>query len=1376
MSVPPPSAVPVPWDAESRARLGPYRLIERLGCGAFAPVWLAEEVHDGCTLREVAIKLFTMPGDIVPASMDAERWRAAIVDEARALCRVEHPNVVRCYTLQRDDARGVAGLVMELARGESLQERLQTGGRLPVREVVEAGIDLAWALAAVHAVGLVHRDVKPANVVRGPRGHKLVDFGIVVPFAEALRSRAAPLAGWNEPYFERTASPNSATVEESSPSFAGPFPLAGTPGYVAPECLVPGGPSGSPSADLYALGVTLFKLAAGMRPDEHRHDSPTRAMATGAHPGSAVRLDALLDASTPGLTALSDVVASLLAPDPGARARHADRVARELERVRADLLPTSPEASSACPRAAALAALDLPAPAVLAPLFARAREAELADAARSFGELGLGVVRYAVATGLARLASMPTACATPALAEALREARPTPGSWCHLGRALVETLRSLDGPSAAPFAFLADEGLSAAIDALLRGDGDHDRLEKSGLQLDRLLISARDLLSSTSIDGRAIALDPWLPILAGRLLLPEAPRDPGQQWRAMDPVSGARSDAPLLDAVVRRLLHHEPEAPRSVALRRPPLIGRDAEMIAIDRLTAEASSGRVRFALLTGPHGIGRTRLLDAAVERTGAARLLRLACSPERRSPLRPLIRALAALPQRDAEALRQITDAVERALTPGALSGSDSAGDALEGVEDALLWASADELLVIAVDDVQWGDPHTLALLRLLVERAAGSAAGHLLVLVAAQDQPNPGAALRKLRGAVSGAIRSGIKHVALEPLGADDVRRLARAIAPITPALEDAVIRGAGGAPFLVLHALAAWREAGAIAWRNGLLGPVDADALSDVPGVSDLLGARVDAYFDPASSAGKSALRTLALVALHGGGLRAEVLLPLGGSDVGATEEALEALVDAGILAASGHGPEYGFAQEMVRQAALNLVHRRPWLSRLHRALLDAVAEGPGAARDAAFLADGYEKLGASGPARRFRRLAMIVATDAGLFHEAAEHGDRLVAATEGADEHAALTLETIAVLVNGRLFEAARRRLDLLTTAPGTVNDVRRRILALQIVNGRGEPGDDVRDPRADDPTLLADVDRLAEAALACEARLALAGVAPTKVALGLLDEAVERAEAVGPALELTARVRRFDLSYGTSHCDLALAERDLTRALALAPRVAPLWEQIHLEGSLIVVEAELGRLASAIERGRRLIALTEARGMRGYVRLYLLNLAAHLLRAGEHAEAASVAARTHRLAEDAGDPLLQASSLSIRAAALRHTGPLDEALRCANEAAALQSARGDRLLALTLLRRAEVFEASSRPADARRDAASARDVAARHGDENLALGARIWELLHAARSGSPDLTALERTLDEAARSGVLLRGFSRGMIDQATALLAASLR
>src|SRR5437764_9937758 len=99
--------------------LGPFHLARQLGRGGFAPVWLAREIHDGKLLREVAVKLFFQPEGLAPD--EAAGWRDVIVDEARALCRVEHPNVVRFHSLQRDDAAGVVGLAMEYVAGASLQ-------------------------------------------------------------------------------------------------------------------------------------------------------------------------------------------------------------------------------------------------------------------------------------------------------------------------------------------------------------------------------------------------------------------------------------------------------------------------------------------------------------------------------------------------------------------------------------------------------------------------------------------------------------------------------------------------------------------------------------------------------------------------------------------------------------------------------------------------------------------------------------------------------------------------------------------------------------------------------------------------------------------------------------------------------------------------------------------------------------------------------------------------------------------------------------------------------------------------------------------------------------------------------------------------------
>src|SRR5262245_29725476 len=97
MDIPPPSQLPP-------RPLGPFRPLSQLGRGGFAPVWLAEETYEGKKLRDVALKLFSLRIDIAPGSAAAVRWSEGILEEARALCRVEHPNIVRFYALVQDDA------------------------------------------------------------------------------------------------------------------------------------------------------------------------------------------------------------------------------------------------------------------------------------------------------------------------------------------------------------------------------------------------------------------------------------------------------------------------------------------------------------------------------------------------------------------------------------------------------------------------------------------------------------------------------------------------------------------------------------------------------------------------------------------------------------------------------------------------------------------------------------------------------------------------------------------------------------------------------------------------------------------------------------------------------------------------------------------------------------------------------------------------------------------------------------------------------------------------------------------------------------------------------------------------------------------------
>ncbi len=335
-------------------KLGPFAIVRPLGAGGFAPVLLAREVYGGVDLREVALKVF-----VVPASRGEER-RRAIVAEARALCRVEHPNVVRFLQLAEDG--DVLGLAMELVIGTSLVDRMeQLGGTLPEDEVLEAGVAIASALSAVHRAGLVHRDVKPSNVVATGGTYKLIDFGIATggragaslpprPAAglpSSVRVAAPPPARGDEA-FDRTiaaVTPGPA-ADATTPSIRSVIPeptsssgapqettdtgdnLAGTFGFVDPECMGRNAPP-TAASDLYALGALLYQALSGALPAEGESGRLNHLILTGVLPAPALRERA--PHVTPELAALVD---ALVSPTRAKRPQSAEVVVSELERMR----------------------------------------------------------------------------------------------------------------------------------------------------------------------------------------------------------------------------------------------------------------------------------------------------------------------------------------------------------------------------------------------------------------------------------------------------------------------------------------------------------------------------------------------------------------------------------------------------------------------------------------------------------------------------------------------------------------------------------------------------------------------------------------------------------------------------------------------------------------------------------------------------------------------------------------------------------------------------------------------------------------------------------------------------------------------------------
>jgi eukaryotic-like serine/threonine-protein kinase len=288
-------------------RIGPLELCEQLGRGGFAPVWLGREIYGQTELRTAAVKLF---------ALDAQRSR--IVDEARALCRVEHPNVVRFHGLHIDEANGVMALAMEHVAGRSFEAVLGERGRLEADEVLALGVAVASALAAAHRAGLVHRDVKPANVLDAAGVPKLIDFGIAAPGAARVEIEARVVG--------RGKTSAGATTQRFDA-------MTGTPGYVDPAC-VAGGLQADVASDLYGLGAMLYRALAGRLPAAARDDAPDLVPDV-LEGRSAPPPVAELAPRTP--PALARVIDALCAPDRRARPSSAEWVAVALEQVRREL-------------------------------------------------------------------------------------------------------------------------------------------------------------------------------------------------------------------------------------------------------------------------------------------------------------------------------------------------------------------------------------------------------------------------------------------------------------------------------------------------------------------------------------------------------------------------------------------------------------------------------------------------------------------------------------------------------------------------------------------------------------------------------------------------------------------------------------------------------------------------------------------------------------------------------------------------------------------------------------------------------------------------------------------------------------------------------
>ena len=260
-----------------------FRLEEKIGAGGMSTVYRA---YDTTLERWVAIKL--MHRDISEDPDQLERFRR----EARTVARLNHPHVVRVIDFGEDD--GSPYIVLELVEGETLKQRIRRMGRLPVGEAVAYAIEIGRALAAAHAAHLVHRDVKPQNVLIDQEGRaKVTDFGI----ARSLEVHGLTATGR----------------------------VLGTTDYVSPEQAL--GHEVTEQSDVYSLGIVLYEMLAG--------EPPFRAESQVAVAMKHVQepLPDVLVARPDVSSALASVVDRATAKELGNRYATADELVHDLEQV-----------------------------------------------------------------------------------------------------------------------------------------------------------------------------------------------------------------------------------------------------------------------------------------------------------------------------------------------------------------------------------------------------------------------------------------------------------------------------------------------------------------------------------------------------------------------------------------------------------------------------------------------------------------------------------------------------------------------------------------------------------------------------------------------------------------------------------------------------------------------------------------------------------------------------------------------------------------------------------------------------------------------------------------------------------------------------------
>ncbi len=280
-------------------RLGPYEIVSRLGTGAMGEVYRARDVRLN---RDVALKVLPLNGN-----HDDEERRQRLQQEARAASALNHPNILTVHEFGTLD--GISYIATELVDGESLRSLIQRGP-LPLKSLLDIGIQIAEGLAAAHHAGILHRDLKPENIMLTPDGRvKLLDFGLAKPIVDAKNFE-----------LNETAEHGTGSEYQTEPGV-----LLGTVAYMSPEQAA--GKKLDYTSDQFSLGIILHEMATGQHP--FRRDSALETLMATAHATSPP--------FTPGPVGFRLIVERCLAHNPERRFPETADLARRLRKIRDEM-------------------------------------------------------------------------------------------------------------------------------------------------------------------------------------------------------------------------------------------------------------------------------------------------------------------------------------------------------------------------------------------------------------------------------------------------------------------------------------------------------------------------------------------------------------------------------------------------------------------------------------------------------------------------------------------------------------------------------------------------------------------------------------------------------------------------------------------------------------------------------------------------------------------------------------------------------------------------------------------------------------------------------------------------------------------------------